>query len=245
MISLSQTESNAVDGNGTPTPVIALNGLCAGYAGNACVRDVNLEVRAGEVVALLGRNGAGKTTTILTMAGELTPISGQVLWKGQPDRLPLHRKARRGLALVTEERSVFMGLSAKENLLLGRGSEAEALALFPELAQHLDRSAGLLSGGQQQILTMARALAAAPEVLLADELSLGLAPLVVARLLGAVRQAADRGVGVLLVEQRARQALAAADRAYVMDRGSIILEGDANYLLAHFDEVERAYLSSS
>lgn len=224
-------------------PILAVRGLSAGYGGNPCVREIDIEVYPGEVVALLGRNGAGKTTTIMTMAGELAPLAGEVLWRGQPDRAPLYRKARRGLALVTEERSVFMGLTARENLALGRGSEADALALFPELATHLNRRAGLLSGGQQQILTMARALAGKPAVLLADELSLGLAPLIVARLLASVREAAARGVGVVLVEQRARQALATADRAYVLDRGTIVLQGEAKYLLAHFDEVERAYLS--
>lgn len=227
------------------TPVIAACGLSAGYGGVPCVRDLNLEVYPGEVVALLGRNGAGKTTTILTMSGELPALGGEVRWNGVPDHAPLHRKARRGMALVTEERSVFMGLTAGENLALGRGSAADALRLFPELREHLHRKAGLLSGGQQQILTMARALAARPDVLLADELSLGLAPLIVARLLDAVREAAARGVGVLLVEQRARQALSVADRAYVMDRGKVVLSGDAHYLLTHFDAVENAYLSQT
>ena len=149
-----------------------------------------------------------------------------------------------GLAYVPEERSVFMGLTASENLRVGDGPPGLALELFPELAPHLKRRAGLLSGGQQQILTLARALASGPQVLLADELSLGLAPLVVARLLQAVREAAGRGVGVLLVEQHAAQALAVADRVYVLQRGRIALDGPADEIRGRLDEVEQTYLAA-
>lgn len=223
-------------------PVLAARGLSAGYGSLAAVRDLDISVSAGEVVALLGPNGAGKTTTLKTLAGAIAPLAGEVLWKGEPTRARLHRRARNGLAYVPEERSVFMGLTAAENLRVGDGSAATALELFPELVPHLKRKAGLLSGGQQQILTLARALATEPEVLLADELSLGLAPLVVNRLLQAVRDAADRGVGVLLVEQHARQALATADRVYVLQRGRVALQGTAEDIADRLDEVEQTYL---
>jgi branched-chain amino acid transport system ATP-binding protein len=154
----------------------------------------------------------------------------------------LFRRAKRGLAIVTEERSVFMGLSTAANLRLGRGETARALELFPELEKLLGRQAGMLSGGEQQILTLARALAGEPKLLLADELSLGLAPLIVERILRAVREAADRNVGVLLVEQHALQALQLADRAYVLRRGRIELEGKASDLLDRLGEIERSYL---
>jgi branched-chain amino acid transport system ATP-binding protein len=154
----------------------------------------------------------------------------------------LFRRAREGLALVTEEKSIFMGLTARENLILGRGEVDEATELFPELKGHLDRVAGLLSGGQLQMLTLARALAGQPKVLLVDELSLGLAPLVVQRLLAAVRSAADNGVGVVLVEQHVRQALKLADIIYVLQRGRVVFHGDAASATAQIDRIEKAYL---
>jgi len=216
--------------------------VSAGYGALAAVRNLDLQVRAGEVVALLGANGAGKTTTILTLAGELQPMAGQVRWLGAPASAPLFRRARAGLGLVTEERSVFMKLSVRENLSLGEGGVDRAVELFPEIADHLDRRAGLLSGGQQQMLTLARTLAARPKVLLADELSLGLAPLIVQRLLAAVQEAARRGVGVLLVEQHVRQALNIADRVYVLQRGRIVFEGDTDRAASQIDQIEKAYL---
>ena len=227
----------------TPTPLIETRKLSAGYGGVPAVRDLDISVAPGEIVALLGPNGAGKTTTLLTLAGELGPISGEVLFEGTPTKAPLHQRAKRGVALVTEERSVFMGLTTAANLRLGRGDPAKALELFPELDKLMRRRAGLLSGGEQQILTLARALAAEPKLLLADELSLGLAPLVVQRLLRAVRQAADRGLGVLLVEQHALQALKLANRAYVLRRGRVVLEGPAAELLDRFGEIEQSYLA--
>ncbi len=208
------------------TPLIEARSLAAGYDGVPAVHDLDLYVDAGEIVALLGPNGAGKTTTMLTLAGEIPPLAGEVRFEGTPTTAPLHRRAKRGLAIVTEERSVFMDLSTAANLRLGRGETARALELFPELDELLGRRAGLLSGGEQQILTLARALAGEPKLLLADELSLGLAPLIVERILRAVREAADRNVGVLLVEQHAVQALRLADRAYVLRRGRIELEGE-------------------
>ena len=226
-------------------PLLEAVALCAGYGGVAVVHDLSLTVHAGEVVVLLGANGAGKSTTLRTCAGAIPAVSGEVRWKGKATHAPLHRRARRGIGLVTEERSVFMGLTAEANLRLGRGSVAKALELFPELTALLKRRAGLMSGGEQQILTLARALAGEPAALLADELSLGLAPLVVRRLLIAVREAADRGVGVLLVEQHAAQALAIADRGYVFRRGRVVMSGTAAELRQNFDEIRNSYLTGT
>src|SRR3954464_15533088 len=178
----------------------------------AVVRGLDLRVDPGGVVALIGPNGGGKTTTLLTLSGELPPLAGEVPLNGEVTQAPLFRRARRGLGFVTEERSVFMRLSVADNLRLARARRADVLELFPELGPLMRRSAGLLSGGEQQMLALARALAREPKLLLIDELSLGLAPLVVRRLLDAVRQAAtERGLGVLLVEQHVRQALQIAD----------------------------------
>ncbi|MCZ7531584.1 MAG: ATP-binding cassette domain-containing protein [Acidimicrobiia bacterium] len=224
-------------------PLVRATALSAGYDDLAAVRDLDLEVRPGEVVALLGPNGAGKSTTMLTLAGELAPLSGEVTWRGEATNAPLHRRVRQGLGFVPEDRSVFMSLSVGANLRLGRGDRQTALEMFPELEPLLRRRAGLCSGGEQQILTLARALAAEPRLLLADELSLGLAPKVVRRLLRAVREAADRGIGVLLVEQHAREALEFADRAYVLHHGRLAVGGEAADLVKDFDAIERAYLS--
>jgi branched-chain amino acid transport system ATP-binding protein len=205
---------------------------------------VTLEVRSGEIVALLGANGAGKTTTILTLCGELRPMSGEVMFLGRPARSSLTQQARAGLTLVTEEKSVFMGLTTAENLRLGQGNPERALELFPLLRDHLKRKAGLLSGGQQQILTLARALASNPKVLLADELTLGLAPVIVRQLLEVLRRTADEDdVGVLLVEQHVRSALAIADRIYVLRRGRVVLSGDAREMRNRIDEIEESYLA--
>jgi branched-chain amino acid transport system ATP-binding protein len=218
--------------------------VSAGYNKMAVVRDIDLRVDAGEVVALIGPNGAGKTTTLLTLAGELTPREGEVRFLGEPTVAPMHARCRRGLGYVTEERSVIMDMSVADNLKLAGVSPMVASELFPALARIMGRRAGLCSGGEQQMLSLARALGRQPKVLLADELSLGLAPLVVASLLKAVRDAAnDRGIGVLLVEQHVRQALSIADRVYVMQRGRIALSGTAAEVAGQLDKIEAAYLT--
>jgi branched-chain amino acid transport system ATP-binding protein len=226
-----------------PAPVLEARNLSSGYGGTAMVRNLDLHVWPGEVVALFGPNGAGKTTTLLTLAGELAPMSGEVRLRGRATTAPLHRRAQHGLAFVTEERSVFAGLTVDENLRLGRGDPRAALRLFPQLVPLRGRRAGLLSGGEQQMLTLARAIAGGPSVLLLDELSLGLAPMVVDRLMASLREVADAGVGVLLVEQQVEAALRIIDRGYVMKNGEIVLEQPAAALRADRDQLESAYLT--
>ena len=225
------------------SPVLEVESLDAGYGGRPIVRNFSLTVRAGEVTALLGPNGAGKTTLLRTLAGALPRVSCEIKYQGAPAPTALHRMARRGVAYVAEEKSVFMDLTALENLRISRGTPERALAIFPELTDHLHRKAGLLSGGQQQILTLARAVSSNPALLLADELSLGLAPQIVQRLLTAVRRAADDGLAVVLVEQQARRALEISDYAVVLQRGAVALRGSRDDVLDRFDEVERSYLA--
>jgi branched-chain amino acid transport system ATP-binding protein len=225
--------------------LIEARGLSAGYGKMAVVRDVDLRVDAGEVVALIGANGAGKTTTLLALAGEVAPMQGEVRFLGERTTSPMHARCRRGLGFVTEERSVIMQMTVAENLKLAAVPADVAIEHFPALEKTLGRKAGLCSGGEQQMLSLARALGRNPKVLLADELSLGLAPIIVAHLLDAVRAAADRdGVGVLLVEQHVRQALRVADRVYVMERGRVVLDGTTDEVAGQLDRVEDAYLAA-
>jgi branched-chain amino acid transport system ATP-binding protein len=225
--------------------LIECRGLSAGYGQLAVIRDLDLRVDEGEVVALIGRNGAGKSSTLLALAGELKPMSGEVRWMGKRTTAPMHVRCRSGLGYLTEERSVIMNLTAADNLRLADVAPEKACELFPALEPVLKRTAGLLSGGEQQMLALARALCREPKVLLADELSLGLAPLIVTRLLATLRTAAhEHGLGVLLVEQHVRQALAVADRVYVMDRGNITLSGPVEEIRGRLDEIEATYLSS-
>jgi branched-chain amino acid transport system ATP-binding protein len=227
------------------TALVETRGLRAGYGDVEVVRGIDVSIEPGEVVAMLGPNGAGKTTTLLTLAGELEPLGGELEVLGRQGRTPLHVLARRGLALVTQERSVLMTLTAAENLRVSRCDVGRAIELFPELEPHLGRQVGLLSGGQQQMLALARGLARGPRLLLVDELSLGLAPLIVERLLAVVRAAADDGVGVLLIEQHVHQALAVADRVVVLRRGAIALSGRADELRQRTDDIRDAYLSTT
>ena len=224
------------------TSVLEARGLSVGYGRVPVVRSIDLEVKNGEVVVLLGANGVGKTTTLKCLAGILAPGEGAVHLRGVPTRQPLHKRARQGVGFVSDERSVIMGLTVADNIRLG-GVGAEAVyEMFPTLEQRARTKAGLLSGGEQQMLTLGRLLARRPDVLLADEMSLGLAPRLVQQLLRSVRQAADGGTAVLIVEQRVRQALEFADRVYVMQRGEIVFSGSAEECHSRIDEIERTYL---
>ena len=237
--------TTVVQENSDHAPVLEAKGISVGYGAVSVVTDLSLTVGRGEVVALLGVNGAGKTTTVRALAGDLKHSAGEIWLNGRLTTAPLHQRARQGLRFITEERSVFMGLTTADNLRLGGQRRERCLELFPELTRLLERKAGLLSGGEQQMLTLARALGGDPVVLLADELSLGLAPLVFERLLHAIRGAADRGTGVLLVEQHVRDALEVADRAYVLSRGRVVLTGTSSELMDRIEEIERTYLASS
>jgi branched-chain amino acid transport system ATP-binding protein len=226
------------------TNAIEAKGLSAGYFGRAVVHALDLVVRPGEVVALLGPNGAGKTTTLLALCGELAPMAGEVYIDGKATAAPLHLRSRRGLGFVPEERAIFPELTVTENLRVGKVRVERAIDIFPELKARLRLKAGLLSGGEQQMLVLARALGRNPKVLFADEFSLGLAPLIVDRLLQTVREAADNnGTAVLLVEQYASKALRYADRAYVLRRGTCLLSGSAVDLRGRLHDVEEAYLT--
>ena len=221
-------------------------GIHAGYGAIPVIHDLSFEARAGQVVALLGANGAGKTTTLLALAGELPLSSGIVELGGRPTSGPLHRRARRGLGFVTEERSVFMSTTVRDNLRAGRSSPERVLDLFPELGSRLRVKGGQLSGGEQQMLSLGRALARNPRVLLADELSLGLAPIVVDRLLEAVRSAADeQQMTAVLVEQHVRKVLRYADRVLLMHRGCIVMDLPVAEARERMAEIEDSYLTST
>lgn len=225
------------------TSLLSVEGLTAGYGQAPVVRGIDIDVGAGELVALLGPNGAGKSTTLLALSGVLPSAATSSSFDGRSLSGPLHSRAARGLGYIPEGRSVFPQLTVEVNLRLA-GDISSALALFPELKALLRRPAGLLSGGEQQILTLARALVRSPKLLLVDELSLGLAPMVVERLLDELRRVADAGVGILVVEQHASKVLPYCDRGYVIQRGELRLDGTGSELIARFDELEQAYLHS-
>lgn len=226
--------------------LLEARGLCAGYDGSSVLRDVNIEVHAGEVVALLGANGSGKTTTLHTLAGVLKPSAGDVMLDGELMTAPLHRRARAGLAYVTEERSVFNILTVAQNLAIGRGCDVDrALSFFEPLRALKDRRCGALSGGEQQMVTLARALGRPTKLLLADELSLGLAPQTVGTLLSAIRRAADEGMGALVVEQHVHRILTIADRVYLLRHGRVEFSGTADEARARIDEIQGSYLGAA
>jgi branched-chain amino acid transport system ATP-binding protein len=228
--------------------VLSLERLTAGYDGAPVIRDVELEVAAGEVVALLGANGAGKTTTLRAVSGLVRPLDGRVSFDGRDlAGVSPELRARGGIAHVPEGRGLFFGLTVAEHFRLGHRGErldaARAYEHFPALEPLQGRPVGLLSGGEQQMLAVARALARRPRLLLLDELSLGLAPVVVERLLPVVRRyAQESGCAVLVVEQHVELALEIADRGYVLSHGDVVLHRPAAALRADEQLLVASYL---
>jgi branched-chain amino acid transport system ATP-binding protein len=231
-----------------PDATLALEGLTAGYDHAAVIRDVELAVAPSEIVALLGANGAGKTTTLRVVSGLVKPMAGRVLFAGADlSRISPSTRAMRGIAHVPEGRGLFFGLTVAEHFRLGYRKErldvGVAYEYFPALRELEGRRVGLLSGGEQQMLAVARALARRPKLLLLDELSLGLAPVIVERLLPVVQQfAQETACAVLLVEQHVHLALEVADRGYVLSHGRIVLADDASRLRADRQLLIASYL---
>jgi branched-chain amino acid transport system ATP-binding protein len=233
--------------------LIEIEGLELAYGDAPVCHELCLEVRPGEIVALIGANGAGKTTTLRAVAGALLPRAGAIRFQGKDvTRLPAHERSRLGIALVPEGRRVFPFLTVRENLELGgfnfrrdkarlRALMDRAFALFPRLAERAAQPAGTLSGGEQQMLALGRALMSQPQLLCLDEPSLGLAPLVVREIFRIIVEINRRGTSVLLVEQNARYALESASRGYVLQTGSIVASGPAA-ALREDERVKAAYL---
>jgi branched-chain amino acid transport system ATP-binding protein len=234
------------------TPLLELQDIHAYYGNIRALKGVSLSVGRGEVVTLIGSNGAGKTTTLRTVLGTVRPLRGTVSFGGRRiDRVPTHRIARLGIAQSPEGRRIFAPMTVLENLELGAFSRDDregiaadlerVLALFPRLRDRLQQKGGTLSGGEQQMLAMGRALMARPEMLLLDEPSMGLSPILVETIFGIIRDINRLGTTILLVEQNARMALRVAHRGYVIQTGRIVLQDAASALL-HSDVVRKAYL---
>jgi branched-chain amino acid transport system ATP-binding protein len=240
-----------------PTARLECRGLDAGYSRAPVVRGLDLVVEAGDVLALLGPNGAGKTTTLLTVSGFLPPIAGEAVVNGhQLRRGDPAAASKRGVVLVPDDRALFTALTTRENLQLGMRKASrrmsdqltvdDVLGYFPALVKRLDLKAGLLSGGEQQMLALARGLVQRPQVLLIDELSMGLAPIIVEELLPVIRRVAtETRTAVVLVEQHVDLALAIADQALVMVHGRVALRGLARDLLSDIAALEHAYLGEN
>ena len=233
--------------------LLVAEGLELGYGALSVCRAISLTIEAGEIVALIGANGAGKSTTLRAIAGLLTPRSGTIRFAGTDiTRLPAHERARLGIALVPEGRRVFPFLTARENLELGgfkhRGDAPKVrrmidgiFDMFPRLRERSTQNAGTLSGGEQQMLALGRAMMSEPQLLCLDEPSLGLAPLVVRDIFRTIRTINAGGTSVLLVEQNAQLALELADQAYVIETGRIVMSGNAKDI-ANNEEIRKSYL---
>lgn len=220
--------------------LLRVNNLSAGYSGSLVLRDVAFELAPGEMVALVGRNGVGKTTFVRTLVGILQPQRGEIRHDGhEVSRWPIHRRARVGLRFVAEDRGLFPNLTVRENLDVAAmysrdggdsASVARALERFPKLAERSHQEAGSLSGGEQRMLALARALVSGPRVLIVDEFSEGLQPSITQELAAALVQANNDGLAIVLVEQNVRLALRLAERAYIMEKGRMVYEGPARVL---------------
>ncbi|MCS6810740.1 MAG: ABC transporter ATP-binding protein [Tepidimonas sp.] len=235
--------------------LLQVTGLKVSYGGIKAVKGIDLEVREGELVTLIGSNGAGKTTTMKAITGMLLAEGGDIVYQGQSIRgVGSWDLVKRGLAMVPEGRGVFTRMTILENLLMGayvRTDKAEIqrdiermFELFPRLKERRDQLAGTMSGGEQQMLAMARALMSRPKLLLLDEPSMGLSPIMVDKIFEVVRDVHAQGMTILLVEQNARRALQVADRGYVMDSGEIIMHGQARAMLDD-PKVRAAYLGEA
>ena len=229
--------------------MLQLENLNVFYGAIHALRNVSLTVHAGEVVTLIGANGAGKSTTLRAITGLLTPKSGRVVFEGEEiTRVPAHRRVARGISMSPEGRGIFANLTVLENLEMGAYLQKEPAAdleysftLFPRLKERIGQSAGTLSGGEQQMLAIARALMSHPKLLLLDEPSLGLAPLVCHTIFSTIDEIKAAGTTLLVVEQNASAALKHSDRGYVLETGEVILEGAASTIASH-PRVREAYL---
>ncbi|WP_298626211.1 ABC transporter ATP-binding protein [uncultured Zoogloea sp.] len=233
-------------------PILQLRDLRIAYGAIEAVKGIDLELATGELVSLIGANGAGKTTTLNAIAGTLPIAGGELLYAGQRiEKLPAHKRLRQGLALVPEGRGIFTRLTVEENLRMGaycrRDDDAveadleRVFTMLPRVKERLQQVAGTLSGGEQQMVAIGRALLSRPKLLLLDEPSMGLAPLVVEKIFEVISSVAAEGVTILLVEQNANLALEFSQRAYVMESGHITLTGSGDALLAD-PKVRAAYL---
>lgn len=231
-------------------PLLRVTGLAAGYGAIAAIKGISLDVEQGEIVTLIGSNGAGKSTTLRALSGVIKPRAGQVIFRDKPiERLAPHKIVRLGISHVPEGRGIFHRMTVQENLLLGAyqrdddlsGDLDRVYSLFPRLKERLGQPGGTLSGGEQQMLAIGRALMARPTLLLLDEPSMGLSPLLVETIFATIVQIRQQGATVLLVEQNALMALEIADRAYVLESGAITLQGTGAELATN-DAVRRSYL---
>jgi branched-chain amino acid transport system ATP-binding protein len=233
--------------------LLTIEDLHTYYGHVHALKGINLEVNEGEIVCLIGANGAGKSTTLRTISGLVRPREGRILLEGEPiETIPAHQIVERGISQAPEGRQVFSTLTVTENLNMGAytlGADKEAIeenrqrvfGLFPRLEERKNQLGGTLSGGEQQMLTIGRALMARPKLLMLDEPSLGLAPILVKTIFETIGAIKERGVTILLVEQNARAALKVADRGYVLETGSVVLSGPAQGLLQD-ERVRKAYL---
>jgi branched-chain amino acid transport system ATP-binding protein len=232
--------------------MLTLEGAHAGYGPTTILHDVSLEVREGEVVTIVGGNGAGKTTTLRTIAGLIRPTAGRIAFEGRDvTALDAHEIVEMGITLIPEGRQLFPDMTVRENLLMGAFRRAardrqhetleEVLALFPRVRERIDQKAVSLSGGEQQMVAIARGMMARPRLLMFDEPSLGLAPIIVAQVFGVIETIVKTGATVLIVEQNVRQTLKVADRGYVLENGEIVLSDAASALMTN-DHVRQAYL---